>query len=261
MAEKKIGLALSGGGARGFSHVGVLRALVENGVRIDMIAGTSAGSIVGGAFAAGMSIEAIEQMSARVRWGNMLRPSLSPLGLLSTAPMGRFLEHELPVARFEQLAIPYAAVVCDFATGEERVFSGEGDLIFAIRASCSVPGVFTPMRDADGLLLIDGGVVSPTPTAAVRAMGADVVIAVDLIACGASFRTQPRSAFGILMGSAMRLLSVASIQQSNNADVTIVPQIAHLRPDQIDKRDEFISLGEAAALDAMDRIKEVTSEG
>src|SRR4051812_20200789 len=134
MAEKKIGLALSGGGARGFSHVGVLRALVENGVRIDMIAGTSAGSIVGGAFAAGMSIEAIEQMSARVRWGNMLRPSLSPLGLLSTAPMGRFLEQELPVARFEQLAIPYAAVVCDFATGEERVFSGEGDLIFAIRA-------------------------------------------------------------------------------------------------------------------------------
>ena len=90
--SKKIGLALSGGGARGFAHIGVLNVLAEHNIRIDMIAGTSAGSIIGGAFAAGMSADEIAKMAAKIGWTNMTRPSLSPLGLLSNAPMGNFLE-------------------------------------------------------------------------------------------------------------------------------------------------------------------------
>jgi NTE family protein len=257
MANKKIGLALSGGGARGFAHVGVIRSLLENDIPIDLIAGTSAGSIVGGAFAAGMSIEEILSMASRISWTNLIRPSISPLGIFSNAPMGQFIEHEFPAARIEDLQIPYACVACDFATGEPRIFSGSGDLSFAIRASCAVPGVFVPMKDPDGRLLVDGGVVSPTPTDAVRMLGADIVIAVDLIACGATFRTQPRSAFGMLLGSAMRLLSVASRGQHSGADVVIIPQIAHLRPDQINKRDEFMALGEEAGSDAVDKIKAI----
>jgi NTE family protein len=255
MTRKKIGLALSGGGARGFAHVGVLKALVGHGVAVDLIAGTSAGAIVGGAFAAGMSIDELINMASRVRWGNMVRPSLSPLGLLSNAPMGRFLSRELPVSKFEEMSMPFAAVACDFATGKEIVFKGEGDLVFAIRASCAVPGVFAPIRQADGRLLVDGGVVAPTPTEAVRALGADIVIAVDLMACGATFRSQPRSAIGMLFQSAMLLLRTASINQHYRADAVIIPRIAHLRPDQISKRDEFITLGENAARDSVDAIR------
>ena len=255
MTHKKIGLALSGGGARGFAHVGVLKVLVENNIPIDVIAGTSAGSIVGGAFAAGMSADEVTQMASRVRWGNMIRPSLSPLGVLSNAPMGRFVTQELPVSTFEEMPIPFAAVACDFATGDEVVFKDKGDLAFAIRASCAVPGVFAPLRQPDGRLLVDGGVVSPTPVEALWGLGADVVIAVDLVACGATFRAEPRSALGMMFQSAMMLLRTASINQHYRADLVIVPQIAHLRPDQINKRDEFVALGQAAALESIASIR------
>lgn len=255
MTRKKIGLALSGGGARGFSHIGVLSVLIESGIPIDMIAGTSAGSIIGGAYASGMSLEEIRAMGAKVGWTNMTRPSLSPLGLLSNVPMGNFLKRHFPVTRFEDCVVPYAAVTCDFETGEEVVRKGEGNMIDAIRASCAVPGVFAPVRNKEGRLLVDGGVVSPMPTDAVRQMGADVVIAVDLMGCGATFRTSPRTAFGMMFQSAMMLLRAASRNQQYTADIVIQPQIAHLRPDEISKRDEFIALGQAAALETIAEIK------
>jgi NTE family protein len=254
--SRTVGLALSGGGARGFAHVGVLRALVGNGIPIDVVAGTSAGSMVGGAYAAGMPVGDIEAMAARVRWTNMIRPSLSPLGLFSTVPMGRFLEHELPIRQIEEMPIPFAAVACDHATGEELIID-QGDAVLAIRASCSVPGVFAPVIDKQGRMLVDGGVVSPTPVDAARALGADVVIAVDLLACGSTFRSRPRSAFGMMLGSAMRLLTVASRAQQRTADLTIIPKIGHLRPDQIGKRDEFISLGEAAVSERLDDLSKL----
>jgi len=257
MVHKKIGLALSGGGARGFAHVGVLKVLAESGIPIDVIAGTSAGSIVGGAFAAGMSADEVMTMASRVRWGNMVRPSLSPLGVLSNAPMGRFINHEFPVSTFEEMPIPFAAVACDFATGDEVVFKGKGNLAFAIRASCAVPGVFAPLRQPDGRLIVDGGVISPTPVEALWGLGADVVIAVDLVACGATFRAEPRSALGMMFQSAMMLLRTASINQHYRADIVIIPQIAHLRPDQINKRDEFVTLGKAAASESIASIRKL----
>ena len=259
MPGKKIGLALSGGGARGFAHIGVLQVLVERGIEIDMVAGTSAGSIVGGALAAGMTTREISAMAARVGWTNMTRPSLSPLGLLSNAPMGSFIKREFPVKRFEDLVLPFAAVACDLDTGAEVVFKQTGDLALAIRSSCAVPGVFSPIRDELGRLLVDGGVVSPIPVDAVRRLGADIVIAVDLMACGATFRTRPLTAFGMLFQSAMMLLRSASRNQHYTADIVIKPEIAHLRPDQINKREEFIALGRAAALKSLPEIEELVS--
>ena len=169
--------------------------------------------------------------------------------------MGRFITQELPVSTFEEMPIPFAAVACDFATGDEVVFKDKGDLAFAIRASCAVPGVFAPLRQPDGRLLVDGGVISPTPVEALWGLGADVVIAVDLVACGATFRAEPRSALGMVFQSAMMLLRTASINQHYRADLVIVPQIAHLRPDQINKRDEFVALGQAAALESIASIR------
>ena len=255
MSRRKIGIALSGGGARGFAHIGVLKVLSEHKIPIDMIAGTSAGSVVGGAFAAGMTVENIIAMARKVGWTNMTRPSLSPLGLLSNAPMGKFIEREFPIRKFEDLKIPFAAVAFDFEKGEDVVFKDAGDLVFAIRASCAVPGVFAPLKGKDRRLLVDGGVVSQMPTEAVRQMGADIVIAVDLIACGATFRVRPRTAIGMLFQSAMALLRVASRNQHYHADIVIEPQIAHLRPDEIAKKDEFITLGEAATHARIDEIR------
>ena len=251
---KKIGLALSGGGARGFTHVGVLKVLAEHGIRFDMIAGTSAGSVVGAALASGMSPAEIEAMARKVGWLNTMRPSFGLSGMLSTAPMGKFLTRELHATRFEDLKTPFAAVAYDLAAGEEVVFKDTGDMISAVRASCAVPGVFTPIRDKAGRVLVDGGVSSVMPTDAVWAMGADVVIAVDLLKCGGTFRHSPRTALSIAVHSALTLIRSTSNNQTRPADLVIEPQIAHLRPDQIGKIDEFIPLGEAAARSRIDEI-------
>lgn len=255
MARKKIGLALSGGAARGFAHVGVLRLLVENGVPIDMVAGTSAGSILGGAIASGMSIEKIENMSRSIGWTDIGRPSLSPLGLLQNEPLGRYLAKHFPVTRFEEMPIPFAAIACDLQTGDEVVLKDKGDAIFAIRASCAVPGIFTPSTDEDDRMLVDGGAVRPLPCSILKKMGADVIIAVDVLACGSTFRSKPRTALGVSIQAAMTIIRTVSRNQHYRADIVIKPEIAHLRPDELGKRDEFIELGADATLILMDRIK------
>lgn len=258
MARKKIGLALSGGAARGFAHLGVLKVLVEHEIPIDFIAGTSAGSIAGAAFAAGMSVEEIVAFGKKMSWFRMSKFSYSPKGLLSTAPLGTFLEQHFPVKNFEDLKIPFAAVACDLETGDEVVLKEKGDLATAIRASCTVPGIFAPVQ-YEGRTLIDGGVVSLVPTKAVKKMGAEIIIAVDVNACGVSYWGTPSTFLGIFFQSAMLLLRTAGKSQHYRADAVIIPQIAHLRPDEIGKMDEFVKAGEEAALEKIDEIKKFIS--
>ncbi len=254
MTRKKIGLALSGGAARGFAHLGVLKVLREHSIPIDFIAGTSAGSIAGGALASGLSIEEIVEMGGKISWFSMMGFSFSPMGLLSNAALGAFVKRYFPVRKFEDLPIPFAAVACDLETGEEVILKNSGDLPAAIRASCAIPGVFVPVN-YDGRRLIDGGVVSPVPTKAVRKLGAEIVIAVDVIASGATYWGSPSTLLGVFFQSAMMLLRTAGKHQHYRADVVIIPQIAHLRPDEIGKMNEFIKAGEAAALEKIDEIK------
>jgi NTE family protein len=255
MAKKKIGLALSGGGARGFAHIGVLKAFAENGIPIDLVAGTSAGSFVGGALASGLSAEEIIAIGKKISWFGVAGFSYSPRGLLSNAPMAKFINDNFPVNRFEDLPIPFASVVCDLETGDEIVLKDEGDLAEAIRASCAIPGVFVPVIDGKGRALIDGGVVSPMPTRAVQDMGAEIVIAVDLLTCGSTFWGRPSTLLGTFFQSAMMMIRTASRNQHYRADVVIEPQIGHIRPDEIRKRDELVALGEQAALEKIDAIK------
>lgn len=253
--RKKIGLAFSGGGARGFAHIGVLRVLAENSIPIDMISGTSAGSIIGGAIASGMSVDDLVAMSEKIGWLRTIRPAFGFGGMLSSAPVGRFLTNHFPATRFEDLKIPFAAVAFDLGKSETVIFSEHGDLITAIRASCAVPGVFAPIRDDLGRLLVDGGVLSPMPVETVRAMGANVVIAVDLLSCGSSFAKNSRTSIGIVLQCAMATLQSVAIVEHKSAEIVIEPQIAHLRMDQIAKREEFISLGERAARLAINDIR------
>jgi len=261
MERKKIGLALSGGGARGFAHVGVLKVLDEHNIPIDMIAGTSAGSVVGGALAAGMSVDEIVAMTQKVRYSKLIRPSLSIRGMLSNAPLGNLLRRHFPVTRFEDLAIPFAAVAYDPANGETVILKDSGDLITAIRASCSVPGLFAPVKDANGRRLVDGGVTMVMPVDLVREMGADIVIAVDVLTCGERFESSARTGLSIAVRSVLALIRATSLHQQQHADVVIVPQVAHLRPDEIGRRDEFIELGEQAARSHIDEIKSLLDPG
>lgn len=257
MTKKKIGLALSGGGARGFAHIGVLKALQEHSIQIDLVAGTSAGSFVGGAFAAGMPVDEIVEMGRKISWFGVSGFSYSPRGLLSNAALGTFIEQNFPVNRFEDLKIPFAAVACDLETGDEVVFRDSGDLAFAIRASCAIPGVFMPLIDEQGRSLIDGGAISPMPTKAVRKLGAEIVIAVDLVTCGSTFLGKPTTLIGTFFQAAMLMIQTASKNQHYRADIVIEPQLAHIRPNEIVKRDELMELGEAAALEKMEAIKEL----
>ncbi len=176
----KIGLALGGGAARGWAHIGVMRALTEAGIEISCIAGTSIGSIVGAAIALG-KLKVLEDFARQLD----LRQIFSFLdvvyprtGLIDGEKVTDFFRDHIENIDIEEIPIPYCAIATNLSTGNECVLN-QGDLIEAIRSSISVPGIFTPVKRNDGFL-VDGGLVNPVPVNAVRNLGADYVIAVDL---------------------------------------------------------------------------------
>src|SRR6266498_1929076 len=146
----RVGLALSGGAARGIAHVGVLRALIENHIPIDCIAGTSAGSLVGGAMASGMPLSEIETLGRSLRWRDIGRMTMSRLGVQSNERLEQYLRARLPITRFEDLPIPLAVVATDLQSGKAVVMRDQGDLPFAIRASCAIPGWYVAAIDDAG---------------------------------------------------------------------------------------------------------------
>ncbi|MEZ5307868.1 MAG: patatin-like phospholipase family protein [Pyrinomonadaceae bacterium] len=261
LRRPKVGLALSGGAARGFAHLGVLRAFEKHSIPIDFIAGTSAGSFAGAAYAAGMSTDEIEKLGQEISWYRVSSLSWSAKGLVSNLPIAEMIRTKFPAHKFEDLRIPFAAVATDLETGTEKVFSENGDVGFAVCASCAIPGVFAPLQDEEGRMFVDGGVVSPVPTEAVRAMGADIVIAVDVISSGATYWGRPQTIVGILLQSGLMLIKTAAENQTMRADVPIIPAISHLRPDEMAKMDEFVRLGEEAAMASIERISELIENG
>jgi len=256
----RIGLALSGGAARGIAHVGVLRALEENNIPIDAIAGASAGALVGGSYAAGLSIEQLEKMALGFRWRHTARLSFSRLGLQSNAPMEKYLRARLPVTRFEDLRIPFAAMVTDLRKGSLIVFRDKGDLPFAIRASACIPAIYVPIRDDQGRLLIDGGIVANLPISHTRDLGADLVIAVDVNADGIRFFDQPHTALGVLAYTFIAVERIVSNQERENADVLIAPKVGHIRWDQTRRADELIQVGYEAGVESVEKIKKLIEE-
>ncbi len=176
----KIGLALGGGGARGIAHLGVWQRLQELGIPIHCIAGTSIGAIAGAIIAAGRVEEALAwcKMSSWRKLPGLIFDRLTTKAIFSGRRVEKKLRQIIAAEKFADLAMPYAAVATDLNTGEAVVMQ-EGDLISAVRASMSIPCVFRPV-EREGRVLIDGQFVNPVPVSACRALGADVVIAVDV---------------------------------------------------------------------------------
>lgn len=262
--EKKklptIGLALSGGAARGIAHVGVIRALLENGIAIDCVAGTSAGSLVGGAFASGMSLEDIEKIARNMRWRDVGRMTMSRMGIQSNERMAEYLRQHLPVTRFEEFPIRFAAVATDLTSGEAVVMRDQGDVAFAIRASCAIPGWYIPVTDEFGRQLIDGGLVANNPVSVTRALGADVVIAVDVNAEGATFLGPSLSIVSIVLQSILHVQRTVSFHELKNAEIVIRPRVSHVRWDEMRRADELLTAGHEAGIAAVPDIKRVIEE-
>lgn len=176
--RKRVGLALSGGVARGPAHLGVLAVLEREGILVDCVAGTSAGAIVGALYCAGVGLDRALEMLAHFGWGQIASPVWPSRGFVSFDKMERWLTKLIGDVRFDELQRPLAVVATDLKTGEAVVLR-EGRVASAVHASSAVPGFVVPV-EWEGRLLGDGGASENTPVAAARALGAEVVIAVDL---------------------------------------------------------------------------------
>src|SRR5260370_8191635 len=173
-----IGLALGGGFARGFAHLGVMQVLEHNRIPISHIAGTSVGSIMVAAYASGAPLVRIIETCRTLRWRDIARWRVSRLGLASNQRLENLIERVFESRRFEDLRIPLAVVATDLTSGEPVVFT-QGNLVDAIRASCAFPGLFEPV-EIGTRCLADGGLVAPVPTRAARELGATAVIGVSV---------------------------------------------------------------------------------
>ena len=255
-----IGLALSGGAARGSAHVGVLRALREHKIQIDCVAGTSAGSLVGGALASGLPLDEIEELGRKMRWRDIGRVTMSRLGIQSNERLEQYLRERLPVTRFEDLRIPFAAVATDLKTATAVVMRDRGDVPFAIRASCTIPGWYVPVTDEEGRQLVDGGLVAVIPATVARSLSADIVIAVDVNAEGATFIGPSSSVIGVLLQSMLVVQKTASNYQLQSSDLVIRPKVGHIRWDEMGRADELIAAGYEAGLESVPRILALIEE-
>ncbi len=177
--KPRIGFALGSGSARGWAHIGAIRALEERGVKPDVICGSSIGALVGAAYASGQ-LDKLEKWSTSLAWTTVVR--LMDLswsgGLIRGARLFNLFNTILDDVDIDQLAVPYGAVATELGSGRE-VWLRHGKMLDAVRASCALPGIFRPAV-RDGVLLVDGGLVNPVPVSMCRALGADIVIAVDL---------------------------------------------------------------------------------
>jgi NTE family protein len=247
-----IGLALGGGFARGFAHLGVLQVLEQNRIPIACIAGTSVGSILGAAYASGASLARIIATCRTIRFRDIARWRVSRLGLASNHRLGDLIERVFDARQFEDLCIPMAVVATDLNTGEPVVLT-HGNLIEAIRASCAFPGLFEPV-EIGTRWLADGGLVAPVPTRATRDLGAQFVLGVS-VGIQDGHRGAPANVFQVVA----RAVSAAQKHQlevwERHADLVLRPDVQSLTWDDFDRADEAIEAGAAAALSALPRIQ------
>jgi NTE family protein len=235
-----IGLALSGGAVRGLAHVGVLSVLDRAGIPIDCVAGCSAGAILGAIYCAGMPINQIRRVAQYLSWRRIAAADKSPEGFLSFEKLERWLIMLLGDLDFADLKLPFAVVTMDVRDGE-RVVLKEGSVARAVRASCSIPGLVTPVN-VDGRLLADGGVVDNLPVDVARELGADRVIGVDVFE---PYYDRARGPFGKGVTAIETLVRNAG-GGVGRADFLIAPRTAGNTYWRFSKYKELIALGETA---------------
>ncbi len=230
---KKTALVLGSGGARGWAHIGVLKALAELGCKPDMVVGTSIGAIVAAIHAAGVIDEA-ERVASSIDWKQVAKlffeVNLPRSGLVKGARIMDLLRTLIPAKRIEHLAVTFAAVATDLRL-EQEVVLDEGDLFKALRASFSIPGVFTPVEYTKGQWLVDGGVVNPLPVSVARSMGATHVVGVDINLKGAKHeKIKSPTLMDVLLGTFRTIENSITRERllREPPDVLLQPKVGYL---------------------------------
>lgn len=265
MPKLKIGLALGSGAARGLAHVGVLHALMENDIKIDLVAGTSIGAVVGSLYCAGLGIEKMEGF-AKDFGGRRIAFWMDPTffrsgGLLKGEKIERSIEDLIGPIDFKDLKTPFCVVATDLISGEEIVIS-KGKVVSAVRASFSIPGIFAPVW-GNGRWLVDGALVAPLPTRILRERGCDIVISSDVGSAPESSEAISERHGPKLFEVLIQALSVAQAKLSEPcvrlADINIEPAIGEFDWTNFAKYSELAEKGYAAAMELMPRIKDLTT--
>ncbi|MBL7075462.1 patatin-like phospholipase family protein [candidate division KSB1 bacterium] len=250
--QKKVGLALSGGAVLGIAHLGVIKVLEENEIPIHCVAGTSAGSLAGAFLAAGYTSSHLWDLVKDLSWGKIGRVTVPRMGLLNSKLLQRYVERKLGKISFSGLKMPFAAVAVDITTGEEMVFT-EGSVAEAVRASCIIPGILTPL-EKDGRIYVDGGLRNFLPVDVARQLGADYVIAVKLVP-SIRKRKRPENVIQIMINS-FDLVVRRLGEGSPGGDTNIQPNLEGLNAYDFDQAEELLNRGEAAARKVIPQIKQ-----
>ena len=251
VVKLRIGLALGGGAAKGFAHIGVIKMLEANGIRPDVVAGTSAGSVVGSLYASGMDPFQLQETAFALDESSIRDVRLFSGGMVQGQKLQDYVNQLVKNRPLDKLGIPFAAVATQLETGQRTVFV-RGNTGQAVRASSSVPGVFEPV-EINGKHYVDGGVVSPVPVDAARQLGADVVIAVDISTKASG--TNPVGMINIVGQSISIMGQKLGEQELARADIVIRPRVNQIGSADFEQKNQAILEGERAALAAMPAIK------
>ncbi len=256
MRRPKIGLALGSGGALGYAHAGVIKALEDNGIPIDMIAGSSIGALVGAVYASGLKVDQMRRFALSFNRNTYVDVTVPRKGFVSGKRLKNLLYIITKGKNLEDLPIPIAVVATDIQLGEKVVFH-TGNIAETVRASISIPGVFVPAV-IDGRTLVDGGVIERVPVADARELGADIVIAVNVSTVR---RNAPvNSILDVLMQSFDIMQYEILHNRIISSDVMIIPDLKNMSSFDYSKSSQVIDLGEKATLAQMDTIKQLIKD-
>ncbi len=247
----KVALVLGAGAAKGFAHVGVLKVLEANRVPVHMVVGTSVGSLVGSLYAYGYTAYDLQKIAMGLERGELVDLTVPDNGFVKGELLEAYVNRMIRSTKMENLRIPFYAVATDIGSGQEMVF-GKGNTGLAVRASCSIPGIFRPVRIGDRTY-VDGGVVSPVAVDAARRAGATVVIAVDI--SGEVSGVAPETTLDTIFQSVNVMYAKIAANQLSRADVVLHPKVGHIASGDFTKRHEAILEGETAAQAAMPKIR------
>ncbi|HPD18998.1 MAG TPA: patatin-like phospholipase family protein [Candidatus Goldiibacteriota bacterium] len=238
----KIGLALGGGAAYGFTHIGVLKVLEKYGIKPDFIAGTSVGSLVGAIYASEGSIKQLEDAAKDFNWLEIVNFTLPKEGLLSIEKIDNFINKHSKVKEIQNTKIKFGVVTTNLLDAKEEVFF-DGDMGPLVRASCSLPGIFSPTV-YNHKIYVDGGILNNVPISVVKKMGADFIIAVDLLANSRIDILKNNNIFNIVWSSwTLSIQQYTRVTQYKDADIVIKPNILNINPFDTFKKEEIISIG------------------
>ena len=249
--DVRIGVALGGGFARGLAHLGVLRVFEQERIPIHCISGVSAGSMVAAAFASGSTTAEIEIVARAMRFSDVARWQISRHGLMGSDPMAQFLRRLLKVFEFERMQIPLAVVASDLMSGAPSVFRDRGDVLMPIRASCSYPGLFRPVRYM-GKCLVDGMIAMDVPAAPLREMGATHVVSVAIPA--PTETVDPRNVLSVVTRCFQIMEARTESQWRRLSNAVISPDVREVGWNAFENAEQLIAAGERAALAALPQI-------